>query len=320
MAEPEQTAQGNRLPPMCRTRAFSGLIRPILRGFFVIGGLGPGVISAGCSAGESGLVLGEPLPRLPGGGAGIGGTASAAGGELPGLGGDGVAHAEAGAGGAPLDPLEPPWVQEQCTPTLAFENRDTTSQGQLFTDAVPDPSQPVWAAAHAACRTLFRSAAEVKPVPKLWLIVEDSAGIAYTAGTTLHISTRYLKSVADAGGDLALEVTGILHFATSLVYQNNGSDLDSAPPHWLIVGIADYVRLESGYIDRDSRAPGGSYDASGSQPTAFFLDYLATRSPSVVYQLNQRLSPSSPAWTNDVFTDLLGSDIDTLWADYQATL
>jgi hypothetical protein len=178
----------------------------------------------------------------------------------------------------------------------------------------------VWAAAHAACRTLFRSAGEVKPVAKLSLIVEDYDGVASTAGTTLRISTRHLKGVADAGGDLRLEVTGILHFATSLVYQNDGSDADAAPPRWLIVGIADYVRLESGYIDRDSRAPGGSYDASGSQVTAFFLDYLATRNANVVYQLNQRLAPAAPAWTNDVFTALMGSDLDALWTDYQATL
>jgi hypothetical protein len=316
MAQPDQTAQGNRLSPMHRTRALSRVIRSTLRGFLVVGGIGPSAIFAACSAGESGLVLGEPLPRVPGGSAGAGGTTSAAGGE-PSLAGS---PPEGGAGGASTDPLEPPWVQEQCTPTLTFENRDTTSQGQLFTDAVPDPSAPVWAAAHAACRTLFRSAGEVKPVSKLSLIVEDSSGVAYTAGTTLHISTRYLKSVADAGGDLALEITGILHFTTSLVYQNDGSDADSAPPRWLIVGIADYVRLESGYIDRASRAPGGSYDASGSQPTAFFLDYLASRNPNVVYQLNQRLSPTSPAWTNDVFTTVMGSDIDALWADYQATL
>jgi hypothetical protein len=95
--------------------------------------------------------------------------------------------------------------------------------------------------------------------------------------------------------------------------------MDSAPPSWLVVGIADFVRLESGYLSRAARAKGGSYDSS-SQATAFFLDYLATKNPDIVYQLNQHLSPASPVWSNDVFMTVMGSSLDMLWADYQATL
>lgn len=225
-----------------------------------------------------------------------------------------------GAAGSAGDPSDPTWVQEACTPALSFENRDTTAQGQLFTDAVPDPSEPVWAASHAACRLLYRSASEVKSVTQLSLIVEDYDGVASTQGTTLRLSTRYLKGQADRGVDLRQEITGILHFGTSLVFQNSGSDADTATPTWLIVGIADYVRLEAGYIDRSERARGGSYDGSGSRTTAFFLDHLVAKSPTFVVQVNQRLAPAAPAWSNDVFQTLLGSDIDTLWADYQATL
>jgi hypothetical protein len=189
----------------------------------------------------------------------------------------------------------------------------------LFNDAVPNPAKLVWAAAHAACRQLFRAADEVKDVPSITLIVEDAGGIASTGGTTIRLSTPYLKQQSDAGVDLTREIAGILHFATSLVYQNGGSSADPAPPRWLIVGIADFVRLESGYIDRATRAPGGNYD-SGSQTTAFFLDYLTTKDPDIVYRLNRELAASSPAWTNDVFKSLLGSDLDTLWTEYQSTL
>jgi hypothetical protein len=292
--------------------------------------LGAGVFaSAGnaCSAGESGLVLGRPVPQLH---AGSGGQSSAtagqggeaAMGEVSVQGGEPGASGNAGdtgTGGDTAQPPDPTWIQEACTPTLAFENRDTTAQGQLFTDAVPDPSMPVWAAAHAACGLLYRNAAEVKPVSKLTLIVEDYDGIASTAGTTLRLSTRYLQSQADRGVDLRREITGILHFSTSLVFQNSGSSADAAPPQWLVVGIADYVRLESGYIDPQERSKGGSYDGSGSRTTAFFLDYLTTRDSRVVMQLNQRLSSTSPAWSNDVFQTLLGSDVDSLWEAYQAS-
>jgi hypothetical protein len=317
MAQPGRTAQGNRLGPKFLNLPSTGAIHPKLRRFFVVGVAVLAGVAGACSSGESGLVLGNPQPQIQ---AGSGGAGSAAVGAEGGTGETLVLGGEPAVGGSAGEASDPGWIQQVCTPTLSFENRDTTAQGQLFTDAVPDPSEPVWAASHAACRLLYRSASEVKPVAKLSLIVEDYDGIASTQGTTLHLSTRYLKTIADRGVDLRLEITGILHFGTSLVFQSSGSDADSAPPHWLIVGIADYVRLESGYIDRGERAKGGSYDGSGSQTTAFFLDYLVTKNPTFVMQVNQRLAPTSPVWSNDVFTTLLGSDVDALWTSYQATL
>lgn len=311
MAPPEQTAQGNRSGPMLHLRPPAGLNLPFLRSIFLGSVALWASLGAACGTGESGLVLGSPLPQTQGG------TATA---PVGGESGGGATVSEAGSGGAAPETNDPQWIADTCTPTLAFENRDATAQGQLFTDAIPDPRVPVWAAAHAACRLLYRNAGEVKPISKVSLVVEDYDGIASSAGTSLRLSTRYLKAQADRGVDLSAEITGILHFGTSLIYQNTGSDADAAPPSWLVVGIADYVRLEAGYIDRQQRAKGGSFDSSGSQTTAFFLEYLATKNPTVVMQLNQRLAPTSPAWTNDVFETLLGSDVDALWSTYQATL
>jgi hypothetical protein len=290
--------------------------------------------ASGCSSGETGLVLGRPLAELPVGGsdtgatggsagsAASGGTLAMAGESSLGDGGASVFPPEGGAGGAPdvVMPTDPPWIGQRCTPTIEFSNHDTTETGQLFTNAVPKPGQAMWRATHDTCRQLFRDGAEVKDVPTITLIIENAGGIASTSGTTIKLSTPYLKQQSDAGVDLTQEIEGILHFATSLIYQNGGSSTDAAPPRWLLVGIADFVRLESGYIDRATRMPGGSYDMSGSQTTAFFLDYLATKRSDVVYELNRELAPSSPAWSNDVFVKLLGSDVDTLWADYQSTL
>jgi hypothetical protein len=279
--------------------------------------------SGGCSEGERGLVLARIGPQAQGGEppglAGTSGTGawSGSGGAASGAGNAATAgdagDSGTGAAGAPGD--SPPWVAERCTPTLNFENRDTTSQGQLFTDAVPDPSDLVWGATHDACRVLFRSPSEVKAIDELTLIVENYSGIAGVSGTTLRISTSYLKKQSDAGRDLPREIAGIMRFTTSLVYQHDGSQ---TAPGWLMSGIADFVRLESGYLDRDV-SKGGNYDDS-SQTTAFFLDYLRTRRTDVVYQINLRLAPGEPAYTDDVFIALMGSDLATLWDEYQATL
>lgn len=311
---------------MPRTSPLTARKPTVLRGFLLLlGALGSVILSA-CSAGESGLVLGRPQLDVSGSGAGgaggsvipNGGTSA---GSLAAEAGAGGADASAGSGaaGAPTVPNDPPWIQDACTPTLELENRDTTAQGQLFTDAVPDPSAVVWAASHATCRLLYRSASEVRVVGKISLVVEDYAGIAGTAGNMIHLSTRYLKTQADRGVDLRQEITGILHFATALAYENQDSRTDLGPPGWLIVGVADFVRLEAGYHDLSERTKGGNYDSS-SQATAFFLDYLLGKRPSIVQDLNQRFAATAPAWTNDVFVTLLGSDLDALWAEYQGTL
>jgi hypothetical protein len=287
----------------------------MLQAFAVVGGGLFAAFGGGCSDGESGLVLGRASPQATGGepdtGDGLAGHTTG------GSGGDGTGAlgsvSDAGAGAAPGSPE---WIDERCTPAVTFENRDTTSKGTLFADNVPDPPRFVREAAHDACRLLYRTGSEVKVVSDITLIVEDYAGIASTSGTTLRLSSRYLQAQYDGGIDLPREVAGILHFTTSLVYQYNGGD---TAPGWLMTGIADFVRLESGLIDRAQRSKGGSYSSS-SQTTAFFLDYLTTRNPSVVHQLNLRLAPGEPAYEDDVFVQLMGTDLATLWEQYQATL
>lgn len=332
MTELERTAQSFRVvtvphqPAQCRRKQM------ISGRFLLLAGLVLGAIEPACSEGESGLVLGRPLPsasgassvlpssggaggELPSGGAGMlpsgGGAGDAQAGGSDG-GGQQPAAGEAGAGGME-DPGDPAWIEELCTPVVTFENRAPTEQAQVFTDAVPQPSPLVQTAAHAACRSLFRSASEVKAVSGISLVVEDFAGAAEMSGSSIRISSSHLKSQSDDGRSVHDETLGLLHFTTSLVYQNY------AGPVWLVTGIADFVRLSAGLIDPAARMKGGTHDES-SKTTAFFLEYLHGRDPEIVYRLNQRLADSQPAWSDDAFVELTGSDLATLWSDYQATL
>jgi hypothetical protein len=303
---------------MLKRRPLSGRILTILRGFLASVLPVIGASLGACSAGESGLVLGRPLPQQAGGdisfGGATAGNGAAGSGVVPSQGGEGGASGgEAGTSGVE----DPPWLLDACTPTIVFDNQDTTSQGQLFTDAVPSPAQLVWTAAHNTCRTLYRLESEVKPIDEITLLVYDFAGIASTQGTTMRLSTSYLQSAYDRGMDLPTEIAGVMHFTTSLVYQNNSN---GTGPGWVITGIADFVRLRAGLIDPAERTKGGAYNGASSQTTAFFFDYLATRNPDIVHQLNQRLLPEAGAWSDDAFVTFMGSDVDTLWSEYQATL
>jgi hypothetical protein len=270
-----------------------------------------GILCAACGAGESGLVLGKPLEGPLGGFGGVAaGSAGAGTGDPP--------TASAGSAGEAGNAAEDaPWLAERCRAAISFDNRDATARGQLFTDAVPSAPELIWEASQNACRRIYRDASEVPSVPRISLVVEDYDGVASTAGTQIRVSTRYLQSQADAGVDLAREIAGVLHFQTALIYQHPGSGQDSASPVWIVLGIADYVRLDSGYLERESLRPGSSYDSS-SRTSALFLDYLLTRNHDAVYELNQRLAPSAPAWSDETFITLFGADLDALWSEFQS--
>ena len=271
-----------------------------------------GGAQVGCSSGESGLVLGRPLPAVVGGEPGTGPVGDAGTGAEPGVGGTGSGQGGSvvGAAGAAGDDG---WISEQCSPTVVY-TRDASST--LFDSLVPNPAQLVWSATHASCRELFRTASEVKDMPELTLVVEDYDGIASAGANWIRISTRYLQSESDSGTDVADEIAGLVHFTTSLVYQSDGG---GTGPYWVVAGIADFVRLRAGYIDPAFEVRRSSYTYS-SKTAAFFFDYLVGQNPDLVYLLNRRLGPSAGAWSNDAFITFMGSDVDTLWAEYLATL
>lgn len=287
--------------------------------------------ASACSAGETGLVLGRPLPQSV---AGSGGVTTASGGAAAST-GPGGTSATAGSGGQPAAAGasagtssmagdagaagagdEPAWIEERCTPSVDFSNNDPTSKGQLFTAAAPNPQELVVIASHAACRALYRAAEEVPTVTRVGLVVEDYAGVAGTIGAEMRLSTRHLASFSEPGVSVAVEIRGILHFTTSLVYQHLGS---GTAPVWLVTGIADFVRLQAHLVDRPAATKGGNYD-DNSKTTARFLEYLRSRNPDIVYRLNQRLTVEAGPWTDDAFVELTGSDLSALWSDYQATL
>jgi len=229
-----------------------------------------------------------------------------------------AAEPDAGAGSGSKPPED--WVVTQCSPRVSFTNRDPMGDGKAFDDIVSDPQALLWQATRAACRTLFRNASEVKAVTDVAFDVGPFSGVAGTGDNAITLNASYVKMQADASADVLREITGILHFQASFLYQNNGRSADAAVTRWVLFGIADYVRLSAGYIDRRSRAaPTTSYAQASSQTIAFFFDYLAMSNPDIVYQLNQRLSPTAGAWSNDVFVTLMGSELDAWWTAYQRT-
>ncbi|KGN43894.1 uncharacterized protein LOC101221124 [Cucumis sativus] len=155
------------------------------------------------------------------------------------------------------------------------------------------------------------SVANRKNVHKVKLfIVTDYDGVAFASNNEIHVSAGY---IANYGGDVKREITGVLYHEMTHIWQWNG--IPNAPGG-LIEGIADYVRLKSGYIPGHWVGPGGgsSWD-QGYDVTARFLDYLEGLRSGFVAELNRRLRNGYSA---NYFVQLLGKPVDQLWADYKA--
>lgn len=266
-----------------------------------------------CTGGTTDWVISER------GGAGGRGNGSDAGGS-----GVKVGPSDAGSGadaGAASGARCPTRFESACAPLVVLDNKDRAGSGQLFIDAIPDPSATLDCIARDVCDVLFRKTTEVRNLTQINVVIENFEGVSetYSVGTeaTIHMSSRYLQQVADAQRDVREEVSGILYYQVTNMYQSD--DGDGITLSWLVEGVANYVRHTAGYLPDGERHKGGKYD-DGNTTTGFFLVWLDQRYPDFVYELNQGLSPSDPVvWSPSAFQDITGSSVAQLWASYQAS-
>jgi hypothetical protein len=204
-------------------------------------------------------------------------------------------------------------------PTLVVQNLDAAGSGALFTAAVPDPQGMLLQIARDDCELLYRTPAEVPAIAGITLVVENIDGVAYTTainGSEVHLSSKYLQSYQNGGGNLANEINGVIHHEFVHVYQFDNDNYGGIT--WLIEGIADFVRYRAGFVPLANRRHGGAYTDS-YQVTAFFLDYLDRTYPNFVYNLNHVLAPKDKSWTVAYFATVTGKEVDTLWGEYQSS-
>ncbi|KAK7847566.1 hypothetical protein CFP56_006459 [Quercus suber] len=96
-----------------------------------------------------------------------------------------------------------------------------------------------------------KTTADRKNVAKVSLFIEDIDGAAYAVNNEIHVSARYIASYS---GDVKREITGVLFHEMTHIWQWSGNG--QSPPGGLIEGIADFVRLKSGYVPSHWVQPG----------------------------------------------------------------
>ncbi|GAB4838824.1 hypothetical protein Ancab_028366 [Ancistrocladus abbreviatus] len=148
--------------------------------------------------------------------------------------------------------------------------------------------------------------ADRKNVQQVTLVVEQMEGVAFTANNQIHLS-------ANISGDVKREVTGVIYHEMTHVWQWNGN---GQAPGGLIEGIADYVRLKTGYAPAHWVKPGqGERWDQGYDVTARFLEYCNSLRNGFVEELNKKMRTG---YSNSYFNELLGKSVDQLWREYKA--
>ncbi|KAF7848084.1 hypothetical protein BT93_L2306 [Corymbia citriodora subsp. variegata] len=152
--------------------------------------------------------------------------------------------------------------------------------------------------------------ADRKDVARVSLFIDNMDGVAYTSNDEIHVSATYLGGLS---GDVKGEFTGVLYHEMTHVWQWNGA---GQAPGGLIEGIADFVRLRSGYVPGHWLQPGhGDRWDQGYDVTARFLDYCNGLRNGFVAELNKNMRTG---YSDNYFVDLLGKTVGQLWSEYKA--
>lgn len=135
--------------------------------------------------------------------------------------------------------------------------------------------------------------------------------ISYTSGTDIFIAANH---IATFSGDLRNQVAGILYQQLAHVWQWTGN---GSAPAGLIEGVAEFVRLKSGFVSREWAAAGDGdrWDEGGGGVTARFLEYLEGLGSGFVGELNWKMRNG---YTEDYFVELMVVTANELWAEYKA--
>ncbi|KDR85565.1 hypothetical protein GALMADRAFT_218662 [Galerina marginata CBS 339.88] len=209
----------------------------------------------------------------------------------------------------------PPWP----VPQIKLRIDDLDHEGvEIFLNAV-NPKDVLRRAILASFKWLYTPETAPPSVEEILLILRPMGGVAHTMGSDthkeIHFSLDYIVTSQNRAED---EITGVLVHEVVHCFQY---DSNSTCPAGLVEGIADYVRLNEGFAPPHWRKSGGDWcdwDA-GYDTTAYFLDWIEKKhGEGTIRKLNQRLKDGN--YTNDLFRQITGADVDGLWNDYSATL
>jgi hypothetical protein len=169
------------------------------------------------------------------------------------------------------------------------------------------------------CRSRAFSLSTPKRIATVTLVVDNSQGVAATTGFTIRLSAAYVLGYEPGKPkSLRREITGVIYHESAHVWQNgqNGDYAGDKYFRGVVEGVADWVRLRSGFGAAHWKRQRGGNWWDGYERTAFFLDWIQRRrKANFVNLLNQKMGKAQ--WNNDFFRQIVGKSVDQLWREYQ---
>ncbi|MDE2125286.1 MAG: DUF4157 domain-containing protein [Armatimonadetes bacterium] len=183
----------------------------------------------------------------------------------------------------------------------------------VTTDTSQVPNDAAWAAmAQKLVEKWYPKVAKLLATPGFTppgevhlLFVKDMKGVAYTAGTTIHIAAHWIEQHPEDKGM-------VIHEMTHVVQQYPTYD-----PSWLVEGIADWVR----FFVYEPKAklppinPQRAHYTDAYKTAAAFLAWIQ-KAHHVNIALKMNAALRSNTYTPDLWKDDTGMSLDDLWQEF----
>ncbi|GLI05241.1 hypothetical protein YDYSG_12710 [Paenibacillus tyrfis] len=209
-------------------------------------------------------------------------------------------------------------------PSIEIRNLDAQGNGKLFDQALPDAQEQIKLIILKLNEILYGHPNRMDVGPKKVVIfIKDEGGVAWAGGTPVEgqvtISSRHLKNVSNSSTPLRHEILGMLYHELTHLYQLDDNRYGQIG--YMIEGMADAIRFKVGYHDRLAVRKGGTWKDGYGVTGNFFVWIDEHKRPGFLRELNQSLSPfDGVEWNESVIQKLTGSDVLSLWNEYQRSL
>lgn len=217
-------------------------------------------------------------------------------------------------------------------PVISFINEAPETKGSEYYNFMIQNKEEYlkYHAREVAKLLYFKDSDPIRNIQYITYRLRDYDGVSGKSGSVpsvlIDYSTRHVeKSYSISLFKLDFETRGVLYHEMTHCYQyepkNCGSYADGGTFWAFIEGLADAVRIHSGFIDMNNRKPGGWY-TDGYQTTGFFMQWLTTKDPDALRKLNAS-ARDLETWTFDAAIKyIFGQEATVLkmWQEYQIFL
>ncbi len=209
---------------------------------------------------------------------------------------------------------------------VIFKNLSENSLGsERFMNCFPDPEKTITELSYEVLKNLYFSKKDSIPyIKKINFTLKDYKGISAKSGkspeVSIYYSTQWVEKCDTAR--VCYESKGILIHELTHVYQLEpkgiGNYGNNKTFRAFIEGVADAVRIKTGYMNSNMRPNGGHY-TDGYKYTAFFFVWLSDNyDKEFIKKINESTKHVIPWSFDGAIKYSLGKEysVKELWYEY----